>query len=281
MPMIDRVDFFFDPICPWAWRTSVFVREVASRRELHVCWRFFSLRVLNERRDYAEFPSGYRARHEFGLRILRVAACLREELGDDAVGRLYLACGTELHERGRSAELVASGDVGPILRTAGALEYSAAADDERMDDVIRSETALAITRVGPDLGTPVITFGSPNGPSLFGPVLSVVPDVPEIECGVGLARHPRTHPRVQRAQASPVAVVVLCRPRAAQARRGGWYPAVGRLQPGSERTVRGAAPSPAPPQRRRERAHLTGWVVSRRRGLRCRGGGFRARCLRR
>lgn len=177
--MVDDVDFFFDPTCPWAWRTACFVREVAGRRRLQISWRFMSLRVLNEDRDYADFPNGYWARHEYGRSLLRVAARVREDRGNAGVEQLYIACGSQLHEGGRLVELATDQDVSPILRSAGFLGYLEAASDELMDDLIRRETALAIARSGPNLGTPVITFGPPSGPSFFGPVMSAVPEETE------------------------------------------------------------------------------------------------------
>ncbi len=166
--------FFFDPICPWAWRASQFIRAVAEREQLLVSWRFFSLRMCNEERSYVEFPDGYRARHEFGLALLRVAAHLRSAEGNGAVDAFYRTCGTELHDRGHSAELVASRDVERLIQLTGVSVSEAAAPTA--DALIRSEIQLAISRAGPDLGTPVITIEPPHGPSFFGPVLSTVPD---------------------------------------------------------------------------------------------------------
>ena len=69
------VDFFWDPMCPWAWIGSRWVADVADRRGLEVQWRFISLRLVNEGRDYdAEFPDGYLEHHDRSLRLLRVAS---------------------------------------------------------------------------------------------------------------------------------------------------------------------------------------------------------------
>jgi predicted DsbA family dithiol-disulfide isomerase len=81
------VDFFWDPMCPWAWIGSRWVADVADRRGLEVQWRFISLRLVNEGRDYdAEFPDGYLEHHDRSLRLLRVAARIRRDLNDKAVG---------------------------------------------------------------------------------------------------------------------------------------------------------------------------------------------------
>ena len=79
----ERVDFFFDPVCPWAWVTSRFTAEVAGLRDIDVEWRFISLRMVNEQKDYGkDFPPGYVNSHEGGRAMLRVAAAARQHGGD-------------------------------------------------------------------------------------------------------------------------------------------------------------------------------------------------------
>ena len=87
--------FYFDPVCPFAWMTSKWVRMVAAQRDYRVDWRFISLRILNANVDYAaHFPPDYEDGHTAGLRLLRVAARVRSEHGRAAVGPLYAAIGT-------------------------------------------------------------------------------------------------------------------------------------------------------------------------------------------
>jgi len=172
------VEFFFDPVCPWAWITSRWVHEVDSQREMHVHWRFISLHVLNEGRDYAEFPPNYLEGHTTGLKLLRVAASIREAEGASAMADLYTRFGTDIHVNNRSHEIWAELNEGmpSYLKEIGISdEHAAAANDHEWDAVIRAETAEAIARVGPDLGTPVITIDPPYGPSFFGPVMSRIP----------------------------------------------------------------------------------------------------------
>ena len=70
--------FYFDPVCPFAWITSKWVRMVAAQRDYTVDWRFISLRIVNANVDYAEhFPPDYEEGHTAGLRLLRVAARVR------------------------------------------------------------------------------------------------------------------------------------------------------------------------------------------------------------
>ena len=80
------VHFYFDPVCPFAWMTSKWVRLVAAQRDYTVDWRFISLRLINSTVDYdSHFPAGYEEGHTSGLRLLRVAARVRTEHGRSAV----------------------------------------------------------------------------------------------------------------------------------------------------------------------------------------------------
>ena len=70
--------FYFDPVCPFAWMTSKWVRMVAAQRDYRVDWRFISLRILNAHIDYAShFPPEYEAGHTAGLRLLRMRRRMR------------------------------------------------------------------------------------------------------------------------------------------------------------------------------------------------------------
>ncbi len=72
------IHFYFDPVCPFAWMTSKWVRMVAAQRDYTVDWRFISLRLINSGIDYnSHFPAGYEEGHTSGLRLLRVAARTR------------------------------------------------------------------------------------------------------------------------------------------------------------------------------------------------------------
>ena len=83
------IRFYFDPVCPFAWMTSKWVRMVAAQRDYTVDWRFISLRLINSGIDYdSHFPAGYEEGHTSGLRLLRVAARARAEHGRTAVGRV-------------------------------------------------------------------------------------------------------------------------------------------------------------------------------------------------
>lgn len=174
------VEFFWDPVCPWAWLTSRWVEEVAAQRDLQVDWRFISLRLLNAAKDYStDFADGYVATHTTGLKLLRVAAAVRAAAGPEPMAGLYTTFGADIHVRGRRRELTDHWEAGfpEYLRSVGlAEEYVAAANDERWDAVLQAETDEALRRTGKDVGTPIITFYSGAEPtSFFGPVISRVP----------------------------------------------------------------------------------------------------------
>lgn len=171
------VEFFFDPVCPWAWITSRFVTEVTSQKDLQVDWRFISLWMLNGERDYeSEFPEGYVSSHTRGLKLLRVAAAVKAEEGNTAVANLYTAFGNKIHIEKNATELDELKGVSEALKIAGINDsYASEMDNEARDKLLRDETDLVLTRAGNDVGTPVITFAPPDGPSFFGPVINRIP----------------------------------------------------------------------------------------------------------
>ena len=175
------MEFFFDPACPFAWQTSVWVRRVAQLRDLAVGWRFIALAHVNREKDN---PSQMSDGHRQGLRYLRVCAAARERHGNDAVGALYEAWGrrhwydppTARSVLDRTAAARARIDVADILSELGLdPDLQQAADDAAWDAVVVAESDEALRRTGPDVGTPIITYDPPDGRSLFGPVISTVP----------------------------------------------------------------------------------------------------------
>jgi hypothetical protein len=174
---VAELEFFWDPVCPWAWLTSRWVVNVIAERPMDVDWKFICLRIVNAERDYErEFRPGYERGHTRGLELLRVAAAARASIGPDAVLPLYTAFGTRIHlERG--AETFDSPDgVRGILSSLGYDEsLGDAAYSTEFDDVVREETQLALDRCGGNIGTPVLSFQPPDGPSFFGPVINKAP----------------------------------------------------------------------------------------------------------
>ena len=195
--------FYFDPVCPFAWMTSTWVRQVQAQRDYDVQWRFISLRQLNAHVDYdAQFPEGYEAGHTAGLRLLRVAAKVLAEHGQEAVAAYYAACGARIFESDpHEAALEEQGQRGtaafvePILAAAGLpTGLSSALDDASFDAEIQASTDEALALTGRDVGTPIIHVEPPEGVAFFGPVISRRPsDAEALELWdhvVALARFP-------------------------------------------------------------------------------------------
>jgi hypothetical protein len=177
------IDFYFDPLCPFAWMTSKWVRLVSAQRDYRVDWRFISLRLINAHVDYdSHFPAGYEAGHTAGLRLLRVAARTRAEHGRDAVGPLYAAIGGRAFDTAPDPDHADPGYrgthafVAPALVEAGLPPALAdALDDASLDVELQAETDEALALTGKDVGTPILHFQPPNGLAFFGPVISRLP----------------------------------------------------------------------------------------------------------
>jgi 2-hydroxychromene-2-carboxylate isomerase len=175
------VEYFFDPGCPFAWQTSVWIRRVADLRGVRVGWRFISLRFINEAKS--DQPAEMVEAQSVGLRFHRVCAAARDRFGNGAVGDLYRAWGERYwyaEAQGPLLDRVAAAarriDAADVVAAVGLpADLVEAADDDSFDALIRAETEAAFQRTGRDVGTPIITF-LPGGNSLFGPVISEVPD---------------------------------------------------------------------------------------------------------
>jgi len=174
------LEFFFDPVCPWAWVTSRWVTEVKQLREYDVRWRFISLKMVNEARTDGAYGDNFRDGHMAGLYAHRVCDEVRLQQGNSEVGALYTALGMAFHQSDTERKI--NGDpetfMTEILKTADlATDYASHVHDESHDAYIREDTELALSRTGRDVGTPIITFhpGQPDEGSFFGPVISAIP----------------------------------------------------------------------------------------------------------
>jgi 2-hydroxychromene-2-carboxylate isomerase len=162
------VEFFFDPMCPWAYQTSVWIREVRRLRPLDITWRFFSLEEINR-------PDGKRHPWErpiaYGWTPMRVGALLRRH--DPALlDRWYEVCGRTLHEEG--GRFYDETTAKRLLLEIGAeprVWDEALADGTTHDDV-RADHVEAVSRYGA-FGVPVIVL--PGGKAVFGPVVVPAP----------------------------------------------------------------------------------------------------------
>ena len=178
------LSFYFDPVCPFAWMSSKWVRLVMEQRAYSVDWRFISLRLVNATVDYsAQFPPEYEAGHTAGLKLLRVAAKAREVHGPEAVGPLYLEMGRHIFESSGAGGGWAAGAgrasedaVRRLLAEVGlSPELADALEDASIDPLLSAETDEALALTGKDVGTPIIHVQPPEGVAFFGPVISRLP----------------------------------------------------------------------------------------------------------
>jgi protein-disulfide isomerase-like protein with CxxC motif len=161
------VDFWFDPLCPWAWITSRWLLEVEQVRRIAPSFHVMSLAYLNQDKD---IPEDYRRMLEPAWGPVRVAVAAAEAEGDDILGPLYTALGNRIHLEGRKIgrELVeeALAEVGLPARLADAM------DDTAYDEAVIKSHHRGMDQVGTDVGTPVISV---DGTAFFGPVVTPAP----------------------------------------------------------------------------------------------------------
>jgi 2-hydroxychromene-2-carboxylate isomerase len=161
------VDFWFDPICPWAWMTSRWMLEVEQVRPVKTVFHVMSLSVLNDGRDVSD---DYRAMLDQGWAPVRVALAVGERYGQEQLRAFYTAIGTRIHVQqegfGRDTIEGALRDVGLPTDLADAGDVG---DD---DEALRASHHAGMDPVGYDVGTPVIHVGEV---AFFGPVMSPAP----------------------------------------------------------------------------------------------------------
>ncbi|WP_308312722.1 DsbA family protein [Streptomyces sp. ISL-11] len=168
-------DFWFDPLCPWAWMTSRWMLEVEKVRPVEVNWHVMSLAVLNENK-LDQVPEDYREMLRttaWGPVRVCVAAALKH--GPDVLGPLYTALGTRFHDQGlpRDHDTIVA-----ALEEAGLpAELADAAHSDAFDAELRASHQEGIDKVGEDVGTPVIAVPGADGEQIafFGPLVTPAP----------------------------------------------------------------------------------------------------------
>ena len=170
------IDFFFDPVCPWAWITSRWVVNLTEMIDLSVNWKFISLKELNSHRTDLDYTDEYKKIHNLGRTLHRIIAGSSLKEGEAIRGKLYSIFGYKIHNEGKRDELFENSGIEKLLEENNFdPAFVNFADDSTLDQTIIDETKLALERAGKDLGTPVITFDPPEGYSFFGPVMSTIP----------------------------------------------------------------------------------------------------------
>jgi protein-disulfide isomerase-like protein with CxxC motif len=162
------VDFWFDPLCPWAWIASRWMLEVEQVRPVQVHWHVMSLAVLNEGKD--DMTEQYQELMKQAWGPVRVAIAAEQKYGSDVLGPLYTALGNRFHLEKAPKDRAT---IEAALAAAGLpAELADAMDSTEYDEAVRASHADGIDRVGYEVGTPVISV---NDTAIFGPVVSPIP----------------------------------------------------------------------------------------------------------
>jgi 2-hydroxychromene-2-carboxylate isomerase len=171
--MTDAADFWFDPLCPFAWVTSRWILEVEKVRDIEVRWHVMSLAYLNQDRD---IPDDYRRMLAPAWGPVRVCIAAAERHGSEVLLPLYTALGTRIHHEGR--KLHEQDDAGRALIVEALAEAGLdadlvdAMDDVSLDHAVAKSHHEGMDQVGDDVGTPTIAV---NGAAFFGPVITRIP----------------------------------------------------------------------------------------------------------
>jgi DSBA-like thioredoxin domain len=167
----EKAQFWFDPVCPWAWITSRWMLEVEKVRPVQTEWRIMSLAYLNlTQHEGKGLSEDYLERMNRAWGPVRVCEAAAQQKGEQILGPLYTAIGTRFHNEGRREDPAVLGEA--LAEVGLRPQLADAATDSEYDDAIKRSHNQAFDEVGLDVGTPVIRI---RGKALFGPVVTPAP----------------------------------------------------------------------------------------------------------
>ena len=165
--MKKEAEFWFDPLCPWAWMTSRWILEVEKVRDIKVRWNLFNLAYLNRNK---EVPEDYKAKLINSWFCTRVIAGAQNLRGDSITLPLYTAISSRIHLK--KMDITEQLFKDSLIEVGLPESLSAAMNDESLDAIIIESHERGIKLVGNDVGTPIIAI---EGTAFFGPVISPAP----------------------------------------------------------------------------------------------------------
>ena len=170
VPAQTVVEFHFDVMCPFAYQTSKWIREVRDQTGLRIDWRFFSLEEVN-RVEGKKHP--WEREWSYGWSMMRIGALLGRSSADD-LDRWYERAGRALHEEGHrphdpdvARHLLTELDLDPAV-------VDAAISDPTTHDDVRADHERVIAAGGygvPTLFFPEFPTATGEAECLFGPVV--------------------------------------------------------------------------------------------------------------
>lgn len=167
--MATPVRFWVDPICPWCWTTSQWIRRIAAEKDLEITWEPISLLVKNATQPDSPFYETV----VWTKGLLRVMESVRAAGQQDRLGELYTEYGRRIHH-----EQERMWDASVALEAVGLdTAHAAAANDEAWDGPLVERMNEGLALVGADVGTPIIAIHRPDGREVatFGPVITKAP----------------------------------------------------------------------------------------------------------
>jgi hypothetical protein len=163
-----KADFWFDPLCPWAWITSRWILEAAKVRPVTIEWHVMSLAYLNAAKE--DLPDDYRKLLAEAWGPVRVCMAAEQLAGSEVLGPLYTALGERFHveHKPKDRAIIEEALVEAGLPTS----LADAAESDALDDAIKKSHHAGMDQVGYEVGTPVISV---EGVAFFGPVITPAP----------------------------------------------------------------------------------------------------------